>query len=205
MRKIKSPFTGGNARLRTEKVSIEFRGEIYSVKRAYYVCEDTGIDFTTTELDEENMEAVYGQYRDKYGIPSPSEITAMRENYGLPASAMSKVLGLGVNQYGQYEAGVIPTVSVGRLLSLAAKPDNMRHMLLDSRGTFSEKEYSKYFNAFESSRVSGSYETFEIGVNRFESAWECLPSVHLVANKLQPMKKSRKESYLDFKSLGYAC
>lgn len=205
MTDIKSPFTGGNVRLCTERVSLEFRGETYTVDRAYYVCEDTGIDFTTTELDEKNMEAVYGQYRDKYGIPSPSEITAIRENYGLPASAMSKVLGLGINQYGQYEAGVIPTVSVGRLLSLAAKPNNMRRMLLDSRGVFSEKEYSKYFKAFESSCVSGSYETFEIGVNRFESARECLPSVHLLASKLQPVKKSRKESYFEFKSLGYAC
>lgn len=80
MTEIKSPFTGGNVRLCTEKASVEFRGEAYSFERAYYVCEDTGIDFTTTELDEKNMEAVYelwtlnSQNGRKFGYVSP-EIT----------------------------------------------------------------------------------------------------------------------------------
>lgn len=202
---IESPFTGGKVRLCTEMATIEFRGESYSVERVYYVCEDTGVDFTTTELDEKNMEAVYRQYRDKYGIPSPSEIKSIRKSYGLPASAMSKVLGLGTNQYGQYEAGVVPTVSVGRLVMLAADFDNMRQMLLDSRKAFSEKEYSKYFKEFEASRVSKSYETLEIGIGSFESIQRYIPSGCLSVSLENVGKESRKESYSGFKSLSYAC
>ena len=58
-----------------------------------------------TALDTENMEQVYQQYRKRYGIPSAKEIMATRKRYGLSATRISEILGLGTNQYRLYESG----------------------------------------------------------------------------------------------------
>ena len=100
-----SPFTGGEVRLCEEPRSMTYRKEQYNYIHRHYQCVDTGMYFTDTELDTANLEQVHAQYRDKYGIPSPSEIAQTRKKYGLSASKISLVLGLGVNQYRLYEAG----------------------------------------------------------------------------------------------------
>ena len=68
---MKSPFTGGNAILKTEKAELEFRREKFQYISLYYLCEDTNERFTTTEIDTLNLSQVYNQYRVKYGIPFP--------------------------------------------------------------------------------------------------------------------------------------
>ena len=44
---MKSPFTGGNAILKTEKAELEFRREKFQYISLYYLCEDTNERFTT--------------------------------------------------------------------------------------------------------------------------------------------------------------
>ena len=51
-----SPFTGGKVVLRQELREIIFRNEKFSYMAQFYVCVDTQEQFTTTELDEINME-----------------------------------------------------------------------------------------------------------------------------------------------------
>ena len=48
----KSPFTGGRIKEVSTAEEHEFRKEKLSVHVRYYVCEDTGEKFTTTEQDE---------------------------------------------------------------------------------------------------------------------------------------------------------
>jgi len=64
---MKSPITGGNATLKSIPAKQEFRGETYDYIYYYYECDDTGVEFTTTEIDEKNIQQVYDQYRKKYG------------------------------------------------------------------------------------------------------------------------------------------
>ena len=52
---MKSPFTGGNAILKTEKAELEFRREKFQYISLYYLCEDTNERFTTTEIDTINL------------------------------------------------------------------------------------------------------------------------------------------------------
>ena len=76
---MNSPFTGGRVKeVFTTEVQ-EFRKENYTVHARYYVCEDTGEKFTTTEQDELKFNELYGQYRVRHGIPFPEEIKATRE------------------------------------------------------------------------------------------------------------------------------
>lgn len=144
---MKSPFTGGRVKeVFTTEVQ-EFRKENYTVHARYYVCEDTGEKFTTTEQDELLFNELYGQYRVRHGIPFPEEIKATREKYGLSLAAISKILGFGINQYANYENGQVPSESNGKMI-LAARNKNFILSLLDSsREQFSETEYTKIRNS----------------------------------------------------------
>ena len=108
--------------LKFEKRALEFRKETFEVVYHFYLCEESGEQFTTTEMDELNMSQLYNQYREKHKLPFPDEIKEIREKYGLPATKMSEVLGFGINSYRNYENGEVPSLANGRLVQLADDP-----------------------------------------------------------------------------------
>ncbi len=126
---MKSPITGKEMKLAKEIRSMVFRKETFEVVFHYYQCEDSCERFTSTELDELNMNQVYNQYRDLFNIPFPDEITRIREKYGLPANKMSEILGFGINSYRQYEAGEMPSVSNARLIQMVDDPKKFTDMV----------------------------------------------------------------------------
>jgi len=140
---MKSPFTGGEAVLRQEWRTMDFRKESFTIMYHYYVCKDTGEQFTDDTLDEVDLNQVYNQYREKYGIPFPDEIKNIREQYELPANKMAEVLGLGINVYRNYEAGEVPSVSNGRLLQLVKDPNEFKRLLEYSSKEFTPEELAK--------------------------------------------------------------
>lgn len=119
---MKSPITGKEMKLTKERRSMDFRKETFEIVFHYYKCEDSGEQFTTTSLDEVNMNQVYNQYRDKFNIPFPDEIIGIREKYGLSAAKMSEILGFGINSYRQYEAGEMPSVANAKLIQMVNEP-----------------------------------------------------------------------------------
>ncbi len=141
---MQSPFTGGKATLQFEKKELELRKEKFHVIQFYYRCEDTTEEFTTAEIDQLNVTQLYNQYREKYSIPFPEEIKAIRGQYGVSASKMSEILGMGVNSYRQYEADDIPTVANGRLILAAKDPEEFKKFLAASAAVLSEKEFKKF-------------------------------------------------------------
>ena len=126
---MKSPITGKEMELIKERRSIDFRKEAFEIVFHYFKCEDSEEQFTSTSLDEVNMNQVYNQYRDKFKIPFPSEISKIREKYGLSASKMSEILGFGINSYRQYEAGEIPSVANAKLIQMVSEPKNFIDMV----------------------------------------------------------------------------
>ena len=74
MQTMKSPFSGGDAKLCHESSVLTFRKEQFCYVHQFYECQNTHERFTTTELDEANLAQVYNKYRAKYGIPFPEEI-----------------------------------------------------------------------------------------------------------------------------------
>ena len=146
---MRSPFTGGTATLMTEETTSVFRGEKFSYTRYYYRCDDTGIAFTDAESDGWGLEQIYSQYREKYGIPTPEEIKAIRERYGLSAITMSKILGIGDNQYGLYENGEMPTKNIGRMIATIKNVDVFRMYVDMAKNQLMEKEYEKIVKILE--------------------------------------------------------
>ena len=140
---MKSPFTGGDVKLMQEQRELVYRKETFSYIAHYYVCVDTGEQFTTTELDTLNIYQVYNQYRVKYGIPFPDEISAIRGAYGMSASKMSEILGLGANQYRLYENGEMPSEAIGKLLKSIMNPATFIAIIESAENQFDADEYTK--------------------------------------------------------------
>jgi putative zinc finger/helix-turn-helix YgiT family protein len=140
---MKSPITGKEMKLTKEKRSIDFRKETFQIVFHYYKCEDSGEQFTTTTLDEVNMNQVYNQYRDRFNIPFPDEIIKIRDKYGLSAAKMSEILGFGINSYRKYEAGEMPSIANGKLIQIVDDPKKFIDMV-ELCGTLSDKSKTKY-------------------------------------------------------------
>ncbi|MEM6764680.1 MAG: type II toxin-antitoxin system antitoxin SocA domain-containing protein [Bacteroidota bacterium] len=143
---MKSPFTGGEALLRKEWAQQTFRGDTFDIYRHYYVCADTQEEFSTQDLDELNTAQVYNQYRALYRIPFPSEITEIRERYGLSAARMSEVLDFGINSYRKYELGEIPSLANAKLIKLARNPETLMSFAEEKRALFSSNAFQRLEN-----------------------------------------------------------
>lgn len=140
---MKSPITGKEMTLVKEKRTMDFRKETFQVVFHFYKCEDSGEQFTTTTLDEVNMNQVYNQYRDKFNIPFPDEIIRIREKYGLSAAKMSEILGFGVNGYRQYESGEMPSIANAKLIQMVNDPKKFIDMV-ELCGTLEDKVKAKH-------------------------------------------------------------
>lgn len=123
---MKSPITGNEMSIQKEERTLEFRKEEFTVVFHYYLCKESSEQFTSTALDEINMNQVYNQYRDKHNLPFPEDVMQIRELYDLPAVKMSEILGFGVNSYRNYENGEVPSNANGKLLQLASDPKKFR-------------------------------------------------------------------------------
>jgi putative zinc finger/helix-turn-helix YgiT family protein len=140
---MKSPITGKEMKLTKERRSMDFRKETFEIVFHYYKCVDSGEQFTTTVLDEVNMNQVYNQYRDKFNIPFPDEIIRIKEKYGLSAAKMSEILGFGVNSYRQYEAGEMPSLANAKLIQMLDDPKKFIDMV-ELCSTLDEKAKTKF-------------------------------------------------------------
>jgi len=127
--RIECPFGEGEAVLKKESRSLSYRKHEFTVIAHYYKCKNCGEEFTTNEADHITLVQAHNQYRERNGIPFVEEIRDIRGKYGLSASKMSEILGLGENGYGNYEKGEIPTPAIGTLIKTAARPENFLFLL----------------------------------------------------------------------------
>jgi hypothetical protein len=148
---IRSPFTGGPVKEVFRLEEREFRREKYLVHARFFRCEDTGGLFTTTGQDALLFDDLYSQYRNAHGIPFPDELRALREGYGLSCAQISRLTGFGINQWGQYEEGTMPSESNARTVSLMASPEGMKALLEAAGGAFREDERRKILARVEAS------------------------------------------------------
>ena len=140
---IDSPFAEAQARLKRRVSKLTFRKNDFEITEHYYVCEKTNDEFTTRELDALNLNQVYNQYRDKYGLPFPDQVREIRSMYGVSASKMSEILGLGANSYRLYEQGEVPSVGNGRLIMAAGNPKEFGLFLKASEELIDPKEFKR--------------------------------------------------------------
>src|SRR5258706_10044998 len=131
------------ASLQKEARDLAYRKDLFKIIAHFYKCEKCSKEFTTTEADTISLVQAHNQYRQKYNIPFPEEIAAIREKYELSAAKMSEVLGLGANGYSNYEKGEMPVPALAKLIATAAKPTVFMEFLMDARSYFSENAFEK--------------------------------------------------------------
>lgn len=140
---IQSPITGGRVFLIENTEEHEYRKEKFEVHARYYICEDTGEQFTGEGQDDLVINQVYNQWRIRHGVPFPEEIKAIRQRYGMNYSQMSKTMGFGANQWKQYEDGVVPSESNGKIIRAIENKEFMLTMLHTSKAEFTDTEYAR--------------------------------------------------------------
>ena len=121
----------------------EYRGEKFVYEHHNIRDLETDIEFTTNDMDFDNLERVYVQYRAKHGIPSPEDLTETREKYGLSAAKMSEILGLGTNQYRLYEEGQMPSEAIGKILKSIQEPAVFLGYIEGCKNQMSPEDYEK--------------------------------------------------------------
>ncbi len=176
MKQVKSPFSDKTLTVQSRKEKLPFRKEEFEVVHHFY--EDMGHEFTTDETDEVTVQQVYNQYREKYKLPFPEQIQAIREKYQLSASKMSEVLGFGINVYRQYESGEVPNQSNARLIQLAKDPAEFRKLILLSNA-FNAKEQEKILK-----RVEGLIQEEK------KDYWQLIINDYLLCNDTEPSSKN---------------
>ena len=139
---MNSPYTGQPMPLKWEERTFEFRKESFQIVYHFYHCEKSGEQFVDTTLGDLNLRQVHYAYRAKHHLPFPDEIRQIRERYGLPATRMSEILGFGVNGYGSYERGEVPSLSNARIIQLAAQPEQFKR-LVELADSLKEKQRAK--------------------------------------------------------------
>jgi hypothetical protein len=60
---MKSPLSGKEMKLMSEPSTLDYKGKTYNVIHHYYLCELTNEQFTTTELDERNLQELNKQVK----------------------------------------------------------------------------------------------------------------------------------------------
>lgn len=163
---MKSPITGAAMMLTKERRSMDFRKETFDIVFHYYKCENSGEQFTTTLLDEVNLNQVYNQYRDKFHILFPEEIIKIRDKYGLSAAKMSEILGFGVNSYRQYEAGEMPSTANAKLIQMISDPKTFIDMV-ELCGTLDEKLKAKYIQKAQLLVEDRNRNNFEFNLKKY--------------------------------------
>lgn len=145
---ILSPFRNCEAHLKRVPDTAEFRGKTYHYINHYYVCDESGEEFTDEATGEINSAQVYNQYREENNIPFVNEIIKFREDCQLSKADMGRLLGFGENQYYLYELGEVPSPSNGKLIrTLIDNRDALMSAIKDSSIKDSNKQ--KALNALE--------------------------------------------------------
>jgi putative zinc finger/helix-turn-helix YgiT family protein len=144
--KIECPYCDGMAVLMKQPRELTYRKEVFKIIEHFYKCEKCNEEFTTTESDTISLVQAHNQYREKHKILFPEDIIVLREKYGLSATKMSEVLGLGVNGYSNYEKGEMPNPAMGNLIKTADKPEVFMELLENAKQYFSENSFEKVKN-----------------------------------------------------------
>lgn len=161
---MKSPITGKEMTLHTERRTMSFRKESFDIDFIFYRCDESGEEFTDDKQTDLYLTQLYNQYREKNNIPFPDEIVATREKYGLSQAKLAEVLGIGVNNYRAYENGDMPSDSNSMLIKLAEDPNKFKDVVEMKKELFSKNEYVKTLNNIER----------EILKKRSNQSWEAL-------------------------------
>lgn len=100
-------------------------------KKAYCsFCGDEVFDF---DIEQENQEKAFHQYRLKHNLLQPNEITEIRSKYNLSSEEFSVLLGFKPKTISRFERGTIQTQSQNEKIALCDSIDNMKKFIEENK------------------------------------------------------------------------
>lgn len=132
-----------STRVDSRKETFKVRGENTTIQSSVLVCEECKQDIFDDELDGKNIELVYNEYRKKHKLLFPSEISEIREKYGLSQRALSRFLEWGEVTINRYETGALQDKVHDQVLRLVSDPKNMYKLYENQKDLLSIKESEK--------------------------------------------------------------
>jgi putative zinc finger/helix-turn-helix YgiT family protein len=198
----------GKAHLASAERTIEYKKEQFTVVEQFYKCDACGEEFTTTDTDTVTMNQVYNQYRVKFNIPFPEELTDLREKYGVSSSSMSTILGMGANSYTSYESGEMPNIAMANLIRLAFDMNAFEKLLINVNGQIPNSMYERAMSVIKESKSDSDWD-FGIDLGHIGSYDICnampaseftgyrKPDINRIANLLVYALSQSKSEYND--------
>lgn len=138
--------------IREEKEIYPVRNEDIQIIAKVTYCKHCGKQVWNEELDSDNLDQAYREYRKIHSLLQPEQIKDIREKYDLTQMAFAKILGLGDKTIARYEGGSIQDTAQNNLIMLAEHPNIFQILLKRSANVLSESEYKKASNALDKFR-----------------------------------------------------
>ncbi len=129
--------------VRTVPESYPVYGEQTEIQASVAVCKNCGKVIFNEELDSANLLLAYDAYRKKHKLLSPTEIIAIREQYGLSQRSFAKLLDWGDKTIRRYESGSLQSKAHNSLLLFLRNPENMEAFLAQNEVCLEEKQLRK--------------------------------------------------------------
>lgn len=136
-----------NLALIKEEREITVRNEPFTVQVEYYKCPECGGEFLVPDSERDPFEEAYRLYRAKHKMLQPEEIRNFRHEYYLTQTELANLLGLGGATISRYETGKLQDETHDTLLRLAMNPKNIRDLVVNSAGIFSQDKKKVVLNA----------------------------------------------------------
>ena len=114
----------------------------------------------------------------------------LRSKYGFSAHIMSKIAGMGINQYGLYENGEMPTIAMGQKLALLFDKRTLLECI-DKAEPKLGKNYSKVREAVETYVEQTS---IPLAKKTYKDFFETLQTT-LFSKEVSTGKKARWSTY----------
>lgn len=136
---MKSPYTGGKVTTVTTLETIPFKGEEFEIEVTSFICNDTKEKFGDAEMTTKVVEQLLKKWRERHKVPTPEQLIEVRTRLGLSQKGMSKLLGLGINQYRYYENGELPKPSHQLLLRLVVSDAGLAQIIAQQKDIVEDK------------------------------------------------------------------
>ena len=125
---------------------IPIRGEKIKVEGEVYHCSSCGEEFGPLEDTFDFIENARQIYRNKYNIPSPSDLKQFMEEYNFSLRDMEKITGIAFKTMDRYLKGAIPDPSNANLLKTIMKYPEVLLDLFDQNSVSDSPKYIKIRN-----------------------------------------------------------
>ncbi len=153
-------------RTTTQNEDVNVKGTIVNVPVTLCYCSECGNEIEVEDIAVANQVAAFEAYKKAAGLLSGVEIRAMRERYGVSASCLSRLLGLGEKTITRYENGAIQDKSIDTSLRLVSEPDSFIRLLSMNEGLITKGEAEKAKSALKKSAAQLSLS--------FNLDWHCI-------------------------------